>query len=243
MEILLGGLGILIILIIVILLISYRKAGPNEVLVITGGALRGPFVQGNEITHSRVKIVKGGGVFVIPIIQQAQVQTLDTFNIDVTVDNIMTSSMVPVNASANAVLRVSSDPELIAVAAEKTLGLDAQERDAQMTEIVKGSLREVLSALTPKEANNRSDFQNKVRDSIVSTFETLGLEITNLQITSINDNNGYYENLAAQEIADKQARAEKAKAEADRVARLARAENDQEAKKAELQADQAIAEN
>lgn len=46
---------------------SYRKVGPNEVLVITGGFLKGPFVQENPETHSKVKIVKGGGSFVWPM--------------------------------------------------------------------------------------------------------------------------------------------------------------------------------
>lgn len=137
---------------------------------------------------------------------------MDTFNVDVTVEDIMTKAMVPVDASANAVLRVGSEPKLIAIAAEKMLGLEPDERDRQMTEIVKGSLREILSDLTPEEANHRAEFGDRVKASVQETFENLGLEITALQITMLTDKNGYYDSLSAPEIAAKQAQAKKAQA-------------------------------
>lgn len=230
-----------IILILLVLIASYKKVGPNEVLIVTGGCLSGPYVQKDPETHTKVKVIKGGGAFVIPILQRAQVQTLDTFNIDVNVENIMTRDMVPVDASANAVLRVGGDPKMIATAAEKTLGLDENERDRQMVEVVKGGLREVLSGLTPTEANDRASFQKAVIESISDTFANLGLEITSLQITSISDKNGYYKSLSAKEIADKQAEAKQAEAEADKRAKLIIAKNQQEAMEAQAEADRAIA--
>lgn len=86
-------IAIVVIAILIILgLIShyYVKVGPNEVLIVTGGCLNGPYVEENASTHTRVKVIKGGGCFVIPVIQQAQVQSLDTFNIDVDVKDVMT---------------------------------------------------------------------------------------------------------------------------------------------------------
>ena len=47
------------------------------------------------------KSSRAGVVFVIPFIQQDEFQTLDTFNVDVSVEDIMT-----IDASANALLRV-----------------------------------------------------------------------------------------------------------------------------------------
>lgn len=227
-----GGLTIFVIVIILaILIVSYKKASPNEVLIITGGCLgkKGPYLIEDPETHTRVKVVKGGGAFVIPFIQQAEFQTLDTFNVDVSVEDIMTIDAVPVDASANALLRVGSTPELIAKAAEKTLGLSEEERQSQMIEVVRGGVREVLSGLTPKQANDRAEFQNQVRQSIEETFANLGLEITALQITKISDKNGYYESLSAKEIADKRSYARQAKAEAEKEAQLVEVKNKQEA--------------
>lgn len=234
-------IAIVVVTILAAAVFSYKKVGPNEVLIVTGGMLHGPYVQENESTHTKVKVVKGGGTWVWPFVQQAEVQSLDTFNIPVTVEDIMTKDMVPVDVRATALLRVGSDPELIAIASEKTLGLDEKERDDQLTEIVKGGVREVLSGLTPMEANQRASFQDAVINAISDTFANLGLEITKLTITSISDKNGYFQSLYAKDVADKQASARQAQAEADKRASLTETRNDQETKEAQLAADREIA--
>lgn len=231
----------LVIVILAGLLSSYKKVGPNEVLIVTGGMLHGPYVQENKDTHTRVKVVKGGGTWVWPVIQQAEVQSLDTFNISVQVEDIMTKDMVPVDVQATALLRVGSDPHLIAIASEKTLGLQPDERDQQLTEIVKGGVREVLSGLTPLEANQRASFQDAVINAISDTFANLGLEITKLTITAISDKNGYFKSLYAKDVADKRADARKAQADADKRASLAETANEQETQEAKLKAEQEIA--
>ena len=226
------GVIVLIVLMLIVLISSYKKVGPNQVMFITGAFL-----------HGRVKVVKGGGAFVWPILQQAQVQTLDTFNIDVSVEDIMTKTQVPVDVKATALLRVGSSVDMLATAAEKILGLDPQERDEQLTEIVKGGLREVLTTLTPVEANNRATFQDAVIQNIMDTFSNLGLEITKLTITSISDKNGYYKSLYTKDVEDKKADARTATAEADKRASLAEAQNEQEKQAAQLAAEKQIAAN
>lgn len=234
---------ILVIACIIVAITSYKKVGPNEVLIVTGGFLHGPYVETNEKTHTKVKVIKGGGTFVWPIVQQAQKQSLDTFNIPVKVEDIMTKDMVPVDVSATALLRVGSDPKLIAIAAEKTLGLSEKERTEQLTEIVRGGVREILSDLTPLEANKRGSFQDAVVGAISSTFANLGLEVTKLTITNISDKNGYFESLYAPDVARKAADSRKATAEADKEAAIAETQNQQAATEAQLAADKDIAEH
>lgn len=221
-----------VVIFLLLLLTSYKKVGPNEALFVTGAFL-----------HGHVKVVKGGGTFVWPVLQKAQVQTLDTFNIDVQVEDIMTSTQVPVDVKATALLRVGSSVDMLATAAEKVLGLNSQERDQQLTEIVRGGVREVLSTLTPLEANDRSAFQEAVVKSITDTFSNLGLEITKLTITSISDKNGYYESLYTKDVEDKKADARVATAEADKRASLVEAQNQQEKQAAQLDAEKQIAAN
>lgn len=229
-----GLLAIIIVLVVLLLTLlgSYKKVGPNQVLFITGAFL-----------HGKVKVIKGGGAFVWPVLQQAQVQTLDTFNIDVSVEDIMTKTQVPVDVKATALLRVGSDVTMLATAAEKILGLNAEERDEQLTEIVKGGLREVLTTLTPVEANDRGTFQEAVIKNITETFANLGLEITKLTITSISDKNGYYKSLYTKDVEDKKADARIATAEADKRASLTEAQNQQEKQAAQLDAEKQIAAN
>lgn len=233
----------LVVGIVIVILNSYKKVVPNEVLLVTGALLTGPYVQENKDTNTRIKVVKGGGTFVIPIVQQGFVQSLDTFNVDVDVRNVMTKGMVKVNASANAVLRVGSTPDMIATASEKILGLDEEERENQMKQVVYGGVREVLSGLTPQEANDRAKFREEVVAGIKETFSNMGLEITAFQIKDINDDEGYFESLSAQEVADKKSKARQAQAVADKEATLVEAQNAQEAQKAKLEADKLIAQN
>ena len=47
-------IGALVIVILAGLLSSYKKVGPNEVLIVTGGMLHGPYVQENKDTHTRM---------------------------------------------------------------------------------------------------------------------------------------------------------------------------------------------
>lgn len=223
---------------IALLGMCYRKVGPNQVLIITGGLLNGPYLVNVPETNTKVKVVKGGGTWVWPIIQQAEVESLDTFTIDVEVQNVMTKDAVKVNAKANVVLRVGGDKKSIAIASEKILGLNEQERNQQMYLVTKGAVRDTLSQMTPKDAYNREQFATNVKAACEPIFSNMGLEITSMSITDIWDDNGYYNSLSAADIAQKKAEAAKAKAEADRDARIAQAEANTAAKTAEAENDQ-----
>lgn len=242
-----------IVALIALLGMCYRKVGPNQVLIITGGLLNGPYLVNVPETNTKVKVVKGGGTWVWPIIQQAEVESLDTFTIDVEVQNVMTKDAVKVNAKANVVLRVGGDKKSIAIASEKILGLNEQERNQQMYLVTKGAVRDTLSQMTPKDAYNREQFATNVKAACEPIFSNMGLEITSMSITDIWDDNGYYDSLSAADIAQKKAEAVKAKAEADRDARIAQAqantaaktaeaENDQKTSIAQIEADNKIAE-
>lgn len=220
-------------------------------LIITGGLLKGPYLTIVPETNTRVKVVKGGGTWVWPVIQQAVVENLDTFTIDVEVDKVMTRDAVKVNAKANVVLRVGGDKKSIAVASEKILGLNEKERDNQMYLVTKGAVRDALSQMTPQEAYDREQFSNSVKTACEPIFKNMGLEITSISITDIWDDDGYYDSLSAADIAKKKADAEKAKAEsakdariakakADRDAKIEEAKNDQEAKIAQLKANDEV---
>lgn len=251
-------IGNIIIIAIVLIILGaiagrYRKVGPNQVLIITGGLLKGPYLTVVPETSTRVKVVKGGGAFVWPIIQQAQVINMDTFTYEVQVNNVMTKDNVKVNAKATATLRIGSDRKMIAIASEKIMGLKQDDLMDQMERITTGAIRDTLSQLSPKDANNREQFASMVNKACAQTFANLGLEITNLSITDIWDDNGYYDSLSAADIADKQAEAAKAQAEANKEARIAEAQNDRDARKAEaankqeadiaqIEADNAVAE-
>jgi flotillin len=211
---------------------SYKKVGPNQVLIVTGAFL-----------GKKPRVVKGSGAFVVPIVQDYQKLALDTFQLMVDVKNANTQTQVPLNVNANAVLRVGSDASMIATAAEKILGLEADDRDQQLSEIVRGQIRSILGQMLPENAsNNYAEFQEKVISSAQPLMTNLGLEIVSLQITDVNDDNDYIKSLYAKDVADKNAAAKEAQAQADFRARKAQAEQDQLAQQAEQEAARKVAE-
>lgn len=241
--------GIITVIVVVVLIVAlliflssiYKKTSASEVGVVTGAFMFGPYVIQDPLTHTKVKVVRGGGTLVIPIFQQFRRYSLDTFNIDVSVEDIMTKTYVPVDIDANAVLRPSSNPKLLAIAAEKLFGLSDEERFNQMKQVVLGGVRDAVSSLTPEEAKDRSSFNEQVTQVIEPVFNKMGLEVTNFQITKLGDKNGYYEALSAPDVAQKNMEKSKAEAEADREAREARANNNLQAKNAELDVAKQIA--
>lgn len=66
-----GVVFFLLIALIAVFITKYRTAGPDEALIVTGSYL------GNKNVHvdeggNRIKIVRGGGTFVLPVFQQTK---------------------------------------------------------------------------------------------------------------------------------------------------------------------------
>src|SRR5579885_605908 len=73
----------------------YRKVGPNEALIISG---RG----------EQPRIVSGGGTFVVPIVEKADVLSLEVLTIDVHTPDVYTAQGVTVEVDGVAQLKVDT---------------------------------------------------------------------------------------------------------------------------------------
>src|SRR5436305_14984371 len=73
-----------------VMLLNYRKAGPNQVLVISGRLTTyiDP-VTGKPVTTS-VRFVKGGGTVVLPFVERVDELSLEIMAFDVNVSNVYT---------------------------------------------------------------------------------------------------------------------------------------------------------
>ncbi len=219
-----------VIIILAILQNSYKKVRPNEVMIITGAGLKEP------------KVIKGGGAFVIPGIQQRDVLDLSSFTLSFTVEST-TKTQVPLIVDGTATLNIGDDASSIATAGRKFLGLTNEERDSQLQSIVEGSVRGILGTMPPEEvSNNKKNFSAKVDDELSPKLGELGIEVAVVQINDVTDEKGYLDSLYAEDVANKKADAKEAEARADARARAVQAEQDQLAKEAEQVSAQKIAE-
>jgi len=67
-----GGIAaFFIIALIAVFVTKYRTAGPDEALIVTGSYLGSKNVHIDE-SGNKIKIVRGGGTFVLPVFQQAE---------------------------------------------------------------------------------------------------------------------------------------------------------------------------
>src|SRR5689334_11853874 len=80
----LGTIGIVVVVIIFLAIWAsrYTKVGPNQVLVVSGRKHRYTDPDGTVLTRG-FRVVKGGGTFVIPVIEKVDLLSLELLTIDV----------------------------------------------------------------------------------------------------------------------------------------------------------------
>jgi flotillin len=95
----------------------YVKVGPNQVLVISG---RRRTVREKDGTDKSVgfRIVKGGGAFVWPVFEKAEVLSLEIMTLDVKLPEVYTITGVPIMVDGVAQIKVRGEDISIATAAE-----------------------------------------------------------------------------------------------------------------------------
>ncbi|MCP1563096.1 flotillin family protein [Bacillus velezensis] len=240
--IVIGIVFFLLIALIAVFITKYRTAGPDEALIVTGSYL------GNKNVHideggNRLKIVRGGGTFVLPVFQQAEPLSLLSSKLDVSTPEVYTEQGVPVMADGTAIIKIGGSISEIATAAEQFLGKSKEDREQEAREVLEGHLRSILGSMTVEEIyKNREKFSQEVQRVASQDLAKMGLVIVSFTIKDVRDKNGYLESLGKPRIAQVKRDADIATAEADKETRIKRAAADKDAKKSELERATEIAE-
>ncbi|WP_096270105.1 flotillin family protein [Paucisalibacillus globulus] len=245
-----GGFTILIViaLFLVITLIAvfikkYRTAGPDEALIVTGSYLGNGKTVHTDESGNKIKIIRGGGTFVLPVFQQAEPLSLLSSKLDVTTPEVYTEQGVPVMADGTAIIKIGGTVNEIATAAEQFLGKTKEDREIEAKEVLEGHLRSILGSMTVEEIyKNRDKFSQEVQRVASQDLAKMGLNIVSFTIKDVRDKNGYLDSLGKPRIAQVKRDADIATAEADKETRIKQAEAAKEAKKAELERATEIAE-
>ena len=220
----------------------YKTVSPDEAMIITGAGLGGKNVLTDE-SGRRVKIVRGGGAFIYPIVQQREQISLLSHKLDIATPEVYTSEGVPVMTDGVAVIKVGSSVEDVATAAEQFLGKPDEALRGEAREVLEGHLRAILGQLTVEEVyRNRDKFAQEVQSVAARDLRKMGLQIVSFTIKDVRDKNGYLEALGKPRIAIVKRDAEIAEAEAIRDARIRKAVATEEGQKAELIRDTNVAE-
>jgi flotillin len=224
-----GGsvLPIFFIIIVVVLIVSYigsryKVAGANEALVVSGKRDKSPDGQKN------LKVVRGGGVIVMPLIHKVGRLKLTARQINVNLADAVSRQGIKVAVQGVATFKIGADDEAIRNAAERFLEADESSVDSIVKNVLEGSLRSIVGTLTIEELNlDRQKFQQAVQDAAKGDLATSGLQIDSFTIQAIRDESGYMELIGQQETARRERDARMAKASADQEAAVREAEAEQ----------------
>lgn len=207
----------------------YKVVLPNQALIIsgtqlgkkkTGAAPESASVSGSEVpvyTQRRIlKVVQGGGVFVLPVIQKASSLNLEAMAISVDVQNIPTVQKVPISLDSTANVRIGNTAEEINMAAVRFLSWGRETVENNIREVLAGSIRAIIGQMTVEEIiENRDEFASKVQEIASKEMQPMGLVIDVMNIKEINDTQDYIRNLGVPQSEEVRKKAEQARADAD----------------------------
>ncbi len=222
-----GAIPIFLIIIVAVLIVSYigsryKVAGANEALIVSGQRDRGPDGQRN------LKVVRGGGVIVLPLIHKVGKLKLTARQINVNLADAVSRQGIKVAVQGVATFKIGAEDESIRNAAERFLEAQEEQVDSIVKNVLEGSLRSIVGTLTIEELNlDRQKFQQAVQDAAKGDLATSGLQIDSFTIQAIRDESGYMELIGQQETARRERDARMAKAAADQEAAVREAEAEQ----------------
>jgi len=231
--------GVLTVAVIAILIIAavllilsaygrlYRRVGPNRALIIYGGS-REP------------QVVKGGGRFVVPLIQRAEELSLELMSFDVAPQqDLYTNQGVSVRVEAVTQLKVRSDRESILTAAEQFLSKTPQDRENLIRLVMEGHLRGIVGLLTVEQIVKEPEMVGeKMRSTSSADLAKMGLEVVSFTIKQVTDDHQYIENMGRPEVERVKRDANVAVALAARDTQIQQANAQREAAVARAAADQ-----
>ena len=179
--------GILVVMFVYITVFAsrYRRVGPNQALVISGRK----HIVINPVTGQRevigFRIVKEGGSFIFPIVEQAAVMSLEVMTIDVSSD-VRTKDDVHVIVNGKAQVKIGRDDSFLRTAAENFLSKSVDEVKEIVQDTLLGHLWAVIGTMTMQEIDDDRDlFAQRVLQVSAADMANIGFETLSLNIRDI----------------------------------------------------------
>ncbi|MCZ2525988.1 flotillin family protein [Streptomyces sp. HB2AG] len=225
------GVVVLLVLLALVVITRYKVAGPSEAFVITGrrGKRTVDPATGRATTdNSGQKVVVGGGVFVVPFVQQRHVMDLSSRHIPVAVRGAVTLRGVKVNLDGVAIVKVGGNEDSIRAAAQRFL--QQQEGIVGFTqEVLSGALRAIVGRMSVEDViRDRAAFASQVAEEAEASLSGQGLVLDAFQIQDITTEGSYLEDLGRPEAARARQEADIAEAVARRASEQARLKAEEE---------------
>ena len=249
-------LGIMIFAVVLILVAAvmffaqrYKRGPPDQIMVIYGRTERTA-----DGRPKPSKTLHGGASLVWPLIQDYAYISLKPMTINIDLRGALSLQNIRINVPSTFTIGVSTEPSIMANAAERLLGFRVEDIEEMAKEIIFGQLRLTVATLTIEQINqDRDSFLELIQKNVGQEMRKVGLYLINVNIADITDESDYIESIGkkAASTAVEQARVDVAnaqrdgaigQAEADRTREIQVAQNNAEAEKGRkaAQADQRV---
>ena len=249
-------LGIMIFAVVLILVAAvmffaqrYKRCPPDQIMVIYGRTERTA-----DGRPKPSKTLHGGASLVWPLIQDYAYISLKPMTINIDLRGALSLQNIRINVPSTFTIGVSTEPSIMANAAERLLGFRVEDLEEMAKEIIFGQLRLTVATLTIEQINqDRDSFLELIQKNVGQEMRKVGLYLINVNIADITDESDYIESIGkkAASTAVEQARVDVAnaqrdgaigQAEADRTREIQVAQNNAEAEKGRkaAQADQRV---
>jgi flotillin len=204
----------------------FRKAGPNEALIVYG--FRGP------------RVIKGHGTIIFPMVESCRELSLELMSFDVAPQqDLYTKQGVAVTVEAVAQIKVRSDQESILTAAEQFLTKTPPQREGLIRLVMEGHLRGIIGQLTVEQIVKEPEMvADRMRGTCADDMSKMGLDVVSFTIKEVRDKNEYILNMGRPDVVRMRRDADIAAAEAERDTAIRRANATREAAVAKAAADQ-----
>jgi flotillin len=218
---------------------NYIKVSPNAVAVFSGRKRKLP--DGRFVGY---RMIKGGAALRIPLLEKVEYLSLNVMTIPLEIKRAYTVKGVPMMVKAVANVKIRSDDTSLQAAAERFLGMSADQIQRVIFQTLEGHLRSILGTLTVEEINSdRQSFAQKLTSEAAADLEKMGLGVDVLTIQEISDEEEYLNALGKRRTAEVKRDATIGEAEATRDSKIKSAQALQEGEKARFTADAEIAQS
>jgi len=209
------GLGVIIILAVFIAIGKmFRKAGPNQAIIVYG--------------FRKPRVIKAGAAIIFPVVETYRELTLELMSFDVAPQqDLYTKQGVAVTVEAVAQIKVRSDEESILTAAEQFLSKTPDQREGLIRLVMEGHLRGIIGQLTVEQIVKEPEMvAERMRSTCLDDMSKMGLEVISFTIREVRDKNAETASLGKQ-------------AEAQRDLAIQKAQYLEQSRRQEAQADKA----
>tara|TARA_B100000959_G_scaffold192446_1_gene201230 strand:+ start:2396 stop:3817 length:1422 start_codon:yes stop_codon:yes gene_type:complete len=204
----------------------YKRCPPDQIMVIYGRTEKSA-----DGRPKPSKTLHGGAALVWPLIQDYAYISLKPMTINIDLRGALSLQNIRINVPSTFTIGVSTEPTIMANAAERLLGFKVDDIEDMAKEIIFGQLRLTVATLTIEQINqDRDAFLELIQRNVGAEMRKVGLYLINVNIADITDESEYIESIGkkAAATAVQQAKVDVANAERDGAIGAAKADRARE---------------